>query len=423
MMDCHCLPRLLVLLMGICLSWANPAWAHLTPNSEIRLDVGSDAVIADIIVPRGEYAYATGNPIDRSQASLDQAGRYLTTHFAVRSENGSPWTVAFRSIDFVQIAGPPDLHAVAVLRPPPGASTRDFSIDWRVVVGEVPNHFALFVLQSSDGALDSRKILGAVRQGSTALKVEVGEKSSFAAIASAISLGAHHILLGYDHILFLLALLLPAPLIAHAGRWRENRPWRQTIWQLTRIVTAFTIGHSITLIGATLGHWALPAAPVEIAIAISVLVSAVHAIRPLLPGKEPLIAIGFGLIHGLAFATLIQHAGADAGSGAASLIGFNIGIELVQMTIVMMVAPSLLILSRSDHYRALRTGLAGMCVVASLGWTINRATGAAPGFVASMEACMQYGGWLVLALALLAFFKVIKAKILRTSRPQGLVTG
>jgi hypothetical protein len=383
---------------------AVPAAAHLTPNSEIQLTPRAHDIALDIIVPQGEYAYATGNPVDGSPASLATARSYLADHMRVAGPDREPWTVAIDTVEFVRIAGPPDLHATARLIPPHGVRAGSFAIDWRAVIDRLPSHFALFVLVRNDG---EREILGAVRQNQTRLVVDLNGASSWDLLASAVALGAHHIIGGYDHLLFLLALLLPAPLMARGGRWREPRGWRDTIGRLVRIVTAFTIGHSLTLIGATLGGWELPVAPVEIAIAVSVLVSAIHAIRPLAPGCEPVIAAGFGLVHGLAFATLVLQADAAAASSAESLLGFNLGIELVQLGVVLAVAPSLIVLSRGPWYAPLRIGLAGFAAVAASGWIVNRATGGGGRFVERLEGAMGHALWAVGAIALLALISLL----------------
>ena len=384
--------------------FASPAAAHLTPNSEVQISPGPREVSADIIVPRGEYAYATGNPVDGSPASLEMARRYISERFGVSGPAGEPWKITIDRIEFVRIAGPPDLHATARLIPAGGTVPREFSIDWRVVVDRLPGHFALFVL-AGDG--HEREILGAVRQDRTRLQVNLKSTSAWSAFWSAVSLGAHHIAGGYDHLLFLLALLLPAPLKARGGRWRDPRGWRGTLGKLVRIVTAFTIGHSVTLIGATLGGWTLPVAPVEIAIAVSVFISAVHAIRPLVPGREPLIAAGFGLVHGLAFATLVMGADARAASSAASLLGFNVGIEIVQLGLVLAVAPSLVILSRGRWYTPLRAGFASFALLAATAWIVNRSTGGAAGLVGLVESVLSRAAWAVAVLALLAALSLV----------------
>ena len=386
----------------------SPAVAHFTPNSEVQLAIGHGAIRADVIVPQGEYAYATGNPVANDTRSLAIARAYLESHSAIAAPDGRRWTRHLESIAFAQIAGPPDLHAIEQWTPPPGAPLRKFAIEWRVIVDVLPNHFALFLV-SSDVATrvgSVHEVVGAVRAHSGPLLVDRGGGSALTAFANAVMLGVDHILGGYDHLMFLLALLLPAPLIASHGRWTAPRPARQTIGRLVRIVTAFTIGHSVTLIGATLGHWRLPAAPVEVAIAVSVLVSAVHAIRPLVPGREPLIALFFGLIHGLAFATIFAQAGTTMGSGALSLAGVNLGIEVVQIGIVLATVPALLILAPTRAYPPIRVGAATFASLAALTWIVNRTTGRLADAVSAMEGAMSYGGWLIalLSLAALAIF-------------------
>jgi hypothetical protein len=401
--------------------WGSAADAHLTPNSEVNLVLRPNGVSADIIVPLGEYAYATGNPVADQPGATNTARAYLERHFAAHAPDGRRWRVAIGSVEFKQIIGPPDLHATAELTPPSGAPARKFTIDWHVLLDEMPNHFALFVLARDSGGMigEGREILGAVRANNNVLRIDRGSSSTGVAFANAMLLGIDHILGGYDHLLFLLALLLPAPLVARAGRWRDPRPVRATVIQLARIVTAFTIGHSLTLIGATLGGWHLPAAPVEVAIAVSVLVSAIHAIRPLVPGREPYVALLFGLVHGLAFATLLHQAGAGTASTAASLLGFNLGIEAVQLSIVALVIPPLLILSRMPSFALIRLGGAGFAAVAASAWIVNRTTGAGGGGVAALESVIARGLWAIAALFLLAIGRVLWLGLIGVEPPAG----
>jgi hypothetical protein len=106
---------------------------------------------------------------------------------------------------------------------------------------------------------------------------------------------------GTDHVLLL--LLLPSPLTAIGKRWAGITGGRSSLIRTLKIVTAFTIGHSSTLALAAFGLLHVPSRPIEVLIAISILVSAIHALRPMFPGKEARIATFFGLIHGLAFAS------------------------------------------------------------------------------------------------------------------------
>ena len=391
----------------------SPATAHLTPNSEVQMAIGHDSIRADVIVPQGEYAYATGNPVGNDARSLTTAKIYLESHSAILAPDGRRWARHIESIGFAQIAGPPDLHVIEQWIPPPGAPLRRFTIEWRVIVDALPNHFALFLV-SSDVATrvgTVHEVVGAVRANSAGLMVDRGAGSAVTAFLNAVMLGVDHILGGYDHLMFLLALLLPAPLIAAHGRWGAPRPVRQAIGRLLRIVTAFTIGHSITLIGATLGRWHLPSAPVEVAIAVSVLVSAIHAIRPLVPGREPIIALFFGLIHGLAFATIFAKAGAAMGSGALGLAGVNLGIELVQVAIVIATVPALLILSSKPAYTPLRISAATFACIAALAWIVNRTTGGLADLVGALEGAMSHAVWLIGSMSIVAMAMLLSSRL------------
>jgi hypothetical protein len=393
---------LLLALAALC--FAGPGWAHLTPNSEVRLDFGEGEVRAEVIIPLGDYAAASGNPVDGSRASRERAAAFLRGRVRATTPSGEAWGVTVERTAFVQIAGPPDLHAVLRLVPPAGANARRFTIEWRAVVDTVPGHFALFLARSdfSVGELEGEgRILGTARAGAVRLTVDRGTASRWAGFGAAVRLGAHHIAEGFDHLLFLVALLIPAPLMARGGRWAGTVPPGRTLWRLAGIVTAFTVGHSITLIGGVLLGWSLPEQPVEIAIAASILVSAIHAWRPIFPGREAWVAGGFGLVHGLAFATLAGGFGIGLTEQALATLGFNLGVELFQLVVVAAVLPLLLLLSAMPAYAACRGVAAGLAGLAAL------ATGDGNQVAAAAETALGYSPYLVaLATAAVALVRL-----------------
>ncbi len=409
---------LFMALAASLISGVRPAFAHLTPNSEIKLRIERSEVVADVVIPKGEYAFATGNPIGEDTRSLAIAKRYLEQRFVLQSFDGAVWKPTFKTVEFVQIAGPPDLHAIVSFAAPSVTDARRFTIKWNAVVDQTPNHFALFVIVDDYGAkVSEREILGVARKGQTSLDIDRGKASSFRIFAGAVSLGAHHIALGYDHMMFLLALLLPAALIARRGRWGRIRSQRSTAMNLLRIVTAFTLGHSVTLVAASLASLRLPVAPVEIAIAISVLVSAIHAIKPLAPGWEPMMALLFGLVHGLAFATLVSSAGVAVAGQALSLFGFNVGIELAQIAIVICALPAILFVAAEPELRALREGIAAFAIFCSLIWILNRASGAGDYLIGLLETAIYFvaGGIALLSIYAVMIHLLSRLTLRRTS--------
>ena len=195
---------------------------------------------------------------------------------------------------------------------------------------------------------------------------------TWSGFAGAFRLGVHHIAEGTDHLLFLLTLLLPAPLLALAGRWDGRATVRCSLTQILRIVTAFTLGHSLTLALSGFGLIRLPSQPVEVLIAVSILVSAIHAMRPLFPGREAIISASFGLIHGLAFASALNDLGVTGWYRLISVFGFNLGIETMQLAVVSVTLPALLLLSRTRFYSTFRIAGAAFACVASSAWIVER---------------------------------------------------
>ena len=153
----------------------------------------------------------------------------------------------------------------------------------------------------------------------------------FTALKEYFSLGLHHLLEGYDHLAFLLALVLPLQLRVGA---KSSQAGTSVWWALLRTVTAFTIGHSITLILATFGLTQGSPAWVEPVIALSIGITALLNLRPQAWLRTDVLALLFGLVHGYGFAGLLQEAAAPSGLLPWALAGFNLGVEAGQLLAV-----------------------------------------------------------------------------------------
>ncbi|MET0270489.1 MAG: HupE/UreJ family protein [Sphingomonas sp.] len=406
-----------LLLLALACAFAWPAQAHLTPNSEVKLDFGPRAVIADVVIPLGELGYALGRPLAPRAGPLagETARRvlgYLTPRITAIAPDGRRWTTSVETAAIATDVGAPDLRVRLRLAPPAGAPARRFDLAYRAVIDRVPNHFVLVLVRTDYGAgrlSDRPQMLGGLQPGAERLTIDRGPGSAWRGFRSAVDLGMHHIAEGHDHLLFLIALLLPAPLLARGRRWAGYEGLRPTARLLARIVTAFTIGHSLTLIGGAFLGWTLPARPVEIGIALSILVSAVHAWRPLFAGREALVAGGFGLVHGLAFATLIGRFGLDPWQKAQSILGFNLGIELVQLIVVAAALPALLLLAPTPAYAWVRIGGALLAGVAAAAWLAERAIGVDNAIGRAIDAGLGHAPWLLAVVTLAAAaFRIVR---------------
>jgi hypothetical protein len=252
------------------------------------------------------------------------------------------------------------------------------------------------------------------------LEINLQQGSWFKGLNSMLALGMQHIKEGTDHLLFLIVLLLPAALLINGRQWGKFGGTKYSILRLLKIVTSFTIGHSITLLIGALGWLRLPAQPVEILIAFSILVSAIHAIKPIFPGKEMYVAAGFGLIHGLAFASILANLKLGAGTMALSILGFNLGIEIMQLFVVLITIPWLILLSQTPVYKYVRIGGAVISGIVAIAWILERAT-QTPNFVSAVVNKMaEQAHWAIVILAMLALISIMLKK--RISHSPGLNT-
>lgn len=186
--------------------------------------------------------------------------------------------------------------------------------------------------------------------------------------------GVWHIWIGADHVLFLLSLLLPAVFVRRDRTWEAAESFRAAAWEVARVVTAFTVAHSITLALAAFGWAVVPSRLIESAIAVSVVIAAANNVRPFLTERRWAMAFGFGLIHGFGFAGALADLGLERGALALPLLAFNLGVEAGQLAIVAVFLPVAWWLRELWFYRRLVFvgGSTGVAAIA-LAWFIERA--------------------------------------------------
>ncbi len=171
--------------------------------------------------------------------------------------------------------------------------------------------------------------------------VEPAKPSALATFITFVGQGLLHVWIGYDHIAFLILLLLPGVLRSTGSGWLGVNTFRDTAGDLFRIVTAFTLAHSVTLGLAATGTVQVPVRPIEIAIAASIVVAGALNLFPAAARARLALAFGFGLIHGFGFANALAELGAGGTRLVPTLAGFNVGVELAQLSLVVLVLPLL----------------------------------------------------------------------------------
>lgn len=173
-----------------------------------------------------------------------------------------------------------------------------------------------------------------------------------ATLGEFIAQGMWHVWIGYDHIAFLLLLLLPSVLQRSAEGWRAAPSGRRAVHDLLIVVTAFTVAHSITLALAATGVARPPVMLIEASIAFSIVAAGILNLFPGAARWRLALAFGFGLMHGFGFANALAELGAQGSRLIPALAGFNIGVELAQLSIVLLVFPWLLRVRAAPFYSA-----------------------------------------------------------------------
>ncbi|GAA4979356.1 HupE/UreJ family protein [Kineococcus glutinatus] len=403
---------------------AAPASAHVVPSTVIELDVHSDDITAALTLPTADLVLASGIDVPAAGAvpatTAEEISTYVEEHFRVDSAAGA-WTVDVADVATTTTqqwgtAPFPAVTATATLTPADTADLRSFTLDYDAIVHQVVTADTYVVLRSdwAAGNVETASSLGAIALDTVSgtippLVVDLDDGSPWRGFTGMLRLGVSHIAEGTDHQLFLLTLLLPAPLLAAAGRWREVARTGRAVRRITTITIAFTVGHSLTLALGTLGL-PVPQQPVEALIAVSILIAAAHAVRPLFPGREPLVAGFFGLIHGMAFSMTLSALDLSGTQLVLSLLGFNLGIEIMQLVVVLLVLPPLVVLARTAAYRPLRVAAAVLTAVAAVGWLLDR-VGLTTPLGAAADSLGHASPWIAAALWIAAVVVLVRSRL------------
>lgn len=369
----------------IACSYALPAYAHPTPGSVALLDLTVDGARLEQDVPIEELERAlhqqllelAESPEHCVQRHVEMLKSYAASQLYVRAlGEDTQWTVQVLSVEGHGSDDGPRARFTIALHAPSGQASSSLLLRDTIVAHEVVSHYIRIYVRSDFAAGVTHlepQLAGVVHAGHNEVNV-LRSGSFWNGLRSVVSLGMEHIATGTDHLLFLLALLLVAPVRAQRGRWSAQRDTREAVLALTGIVSAFTVGHSLTLAFGALGWVNVPSALVEAAIAATVLLTAAHALRPLFARREALFAGLFGLIHGLAFASTLSNRDLGRAQALWTLLGFNTGIELAQLGILCLVVPWILLVARTHLYAAFRGTLACVTGVLALGWLLERTT-------------------------------------------------
>ena len=369
--------RIVALLAGaaiLLLATAPQASAHPLSTTAVLLNVDAGRVTATVDLPLDELSIAVDQELTATTVlhptTVRDLRSYVRAHLSATDAAKRAWTAEVSGGHVKKVDGVDNLVLDATLTPS-GGSVGDFVLHYDAVIDKLVSHRVFVSARyGHTGAYTTLAMLSWQRTSVPVASTHVASQTG--GFLPAISLGIHHIGSGSDHLLFLLMLLLAAPLVARAPRWVRGDDLGRAGLRVVHVVSAFAVGHSVTLAFGALGWVHLSTRLVESGIALSVLVSAIHAIRPLVRRGEFLIAGSFGLLHGLSFAAVLDALNLTRGGLVTTMLGFNFGIEAAQLLVVALVMPSLIILSSTTAYPALRTTTAVVGATLATGWLAQR---------------------------------------------------
>lgn len=353
------------------------AWAHKPSDSYLQLDTREDSTAVTgrwdialrdlhLVLPldgNGDGQITWGE-LQRQQPALANTVLPTLAIHALADGQRSPCPL---TLSRLQVNNHVDGNYAALhLRGDCGIPPERMEVDYQFLFQHDPDHHGLLRLQQDGQVLSATFSDGQRRQ-------QLGADSRWQAFQGFVGQGVHHILIGYDHILFLLTLLFPAVLVWRAGGWQPAPSMTTALVQTLSIVTAFTLTHSLTLALATLGIVTLPAWLVESAIAATVALGAIANLLPRFFPKRWIMAFVFGLIHGLGFASVLADLGLTDSGIFLPLLGFNLGVELGQVAIVLVFVPIAYLLRQTHFYQRVFVPVGSLSIMVLAGvWLVER---------------------------------------------------
>jgi hypothetical protein len=351
------------------------AMAHIASNGFLTLDVEGNLIhgTLELAVRDGELAVGLDRDGDGriTWGELRSRRRELQAYVLDRLSVGDGVALCAERFRSLAVSERTDGNYIALqfLAECPHRIER-LRLDYRLLAGIDPSHRGLLAV-TAWGATQT----GVLTPGAAPHTLELAHPSVWHAFAEYLQIGVFHIWSGIDHLLFLLSLLLPAVLRRRAGHWEAVPLARPAVLSVLKVVTAFTLAHSITLSLAAFDVIHLPARLTESVIAASIIVAALNNLVPRVTEGRWRIAFAFGLLHGFGFASVLAEMGLPPGARLISLVAFNLGVEVGQLAIVAAVMPLAYTLRASEFYRrtVMQWGSSAIAALA-LVWLVQRAT-------------------------------------------------
>jgi hypothetical protein len=377
--------RICFIVWGVFLLAAGSVHAHKVGESYLFLDVSPQALEGRVETTLSDLDRALDLDVDGDgKVSDDEINGKIDTirsYIAARVKIGpqtNPYDLRYAGHDILETyRGRYFTLHFSVKDIGPLSRTDSIGIEYNVLFDSDPQQRGLLILEHN-------RLVGSVNEDETVSLIfspqapqqflELKERSIVREVANFVGQGVWHIWIGIDHVLFLLAFILPTVLRRSNNAWEPVGDFGTVLVKIIKIISLFTLAHSITLCLAALEIIQLPSRLVESIIAASVVVAAINNIYPFFGGRLWLVIFGFGLFHGFGFASVLTDLGLNPASLAASLLGFNLGVEIGQVAIIAVAFPLCYAFRRSPLYCSVGLkGGSGLIGGIAFLWFIERA--------------------------------------------------
>lgn len=378
-----------IVFASIAVLFVGPASAHNAEDSYVYLDVGQSSLSGRIDYPFGDLREALGFELDPDagadaweaelQARYSELTAYADEHLQIED-----YALSFGELEFLfeeDQAQEINYVILPYTATVGGEVPQQLDITFNPFVEEIQDRNVLVIVQNNwqaglydNGEGQQSEFVTTYNRNNQTQVVDLGASSWWKNFSTSTLLGLDHIRTGPDHILFVLVLLLPSVLVfSDRKQWEPSDSFGRSLWRVLKIATMFTIAHSITFTLAGLEILPLPSAKItESIIALSIAAAALHNLRPIFPNREWLIAFGFGLFHGMGFASLVSGLEVSQSTQLISLLGRNVGIEIGQAFVILVCFGLLYLLRNTVMYRWVMMIGSGILTLVALLWMYER---------------------------------------------------
>jgi hypothetical protein len=375
--------RILFLCLSLALGNPGAAFAHALGENYVWINVRANSIDGHFEIHFDDLDDKVGVRIDAAdpsaavRATAARVQQYILANFSIGPEEGTPYTLDFVSQDMLSL--PQGAYARYHFRAATGPLPDVLRIRHTMLYEGDRLHRGLLLIEHNEktginyGGEYTAMVFGPTAPDQTLNLLNI---PSLLGGRQMVWQGVLHIWGGIDHVLFLLALLLPTVLMLRDAAWRPVVEFKSALWNVLKVVTVFTVAHSVTLLLAALGFLDVPSRFVESVIALSIILVAVNNITGTIREGALLVVLTLGLFHGLGFASVMAHLPFRMESLVKAVVGFNIGVELGQLAIVATLFPLLFLLRKMPLYiPVVLKGGSVVLILISSAWFVQRAFG------------------------------------------------